>query len=106
MMTGYLRQNHNMKVGKTRVGKALKVNVPINNQSRRSGTLRSVNLIPYRANYFRHKIHYDQSEKLIASGVTQVVDIDGNGRYIVGTCTKPIKNNIVIYENLYRSFFQ
>ena len=105
-MNGYLRQKHNIKVDETRVGKALKVASPINNQIRRSGTSRAVNPISYRADYFGHKIHFDQNEKLIAYGVTQVAAIDGHSRYVVGTCTMPIKNNIVIYEKLYRSFFQ
>ena len=105
-MTGYLRLKHDIKVGETRVAKALKVASPINNQSRRSGASRAVNPIPYRADYFGHKIHFDQNEKLIAYGVTHVAAIDGHSRYIVGTCTMPIKNNIVIYEKLYRSYFQ
>ena len=65
-MTGYLRQKHNIKVGEARVGKALKAVAPINNQSRRSRTSRVVNSIPYRADYFPHKIHFDLNEKLIA----------------------------------------
>ena len=105
-MTGYLRQKHNIKVGETRVGKALKAAAPISNQSRHSRTSWAVNPIPYRANYFGHKIHFDQNEKLIAYGVTLVAAIDGHSCYIVGTCTMPIKNDIVIYEKLYRSLFQ
>ena len=105
-MTDYLRQNHNIKVSKTRVGKTLKAATPINNQSLCSRTSRAVNPIPYRADYFGHKIHFGQNEKLIAYGVTHVAAIDGHNRYIVGTWTMPIKNNIVIYEKLYRSFFQ
>ena len=101
-----MRQKHNIQVGETRVGKALKAAALINNQSRRPRTSRAVNPIPYRADYFGRKIHFDQNEKLIAYGVTRVAAIDGHSRYIVGTCTMPIKNNIVIYEKLYRSFFQ
>ena len=105
-MTGYLRQKHNIKVGETKVGKALKAATPINNQNRHSRTSLAVNPIPYRVDYFGDKIHFDQNEKLIAYGVTHVAAIDVHSRYIVGTCTMPIKNNIVIYEKLYRSFFQ
>ena len=104
-MTGYLRQKHNIKVGEIKVGKALKAVAPINNQSRRSRTSRAVNPIPYRADYFGHKNHFDQNEKLIAYGFTHVAAVDGHSRYIVGTRTRPNKNNIVIYEKLYRSFF-
>ena len=55
-MTGYLRQNHNIKVAKTRVEKPLEVAASINNQSRRSGTSQAVNLTPYHAEYFGQKI--------------------------------------------------
>ena len=106
MITGYLRQKHNIKVGETRAGKALKDAAPICNQSRCSRTSRTVNPIPYRADYFGHKINFDQNGKLIAYGVTHVAAIDGHSRYIVGTCTMSIKHNVVIYEKLYRSFFQ
>ena len=105
-MTGYSRQKHNIKVGETRVGKALKAAESINYQSCWSRTSRAVNPTPYRANCFGHKIYFDQNERLIAYSVTDVAAIDGHSRYIVGTCTMPIKNNIVIYEKLYRSFFQ
>ena len=65
-MTDYLRQKHNIKVGKTRVGKTLKAATPINNQSLCSRTSRAANAIPYRVGYFGHKIDFDQNEKLIA----------------------------------------
>ena len=104
-MTGYLRQKHNIKVGETRVGKALKAVLPINNQSYRSRTSRAVNPIPYRADCFSHKLNFDQIEKLIAYGGTRVAAIDVHSRYIVETCAMPIKNNIVIYEKLHRSYF-
>ena len=42
----------------------------------------------------------------MAYDVTLVAAIDGHSRHIAGTCTIPIKNNIVIYEKLYRSIFQ
>ena len=106
MMTGYLRQKPNIKVGETRVGKAYKEAAPINNHRCHSGTSRAVNPILYRTNYFGHKIHFDQNEKLIAYGVTHVAAIGGHSRYVIGTCTMPIKNNTVIYETLYRPFFQ
>ena len=95
-----------MKVGETRVGKALKAAAPINNQSRRSRISRAVNPIPYHVYYFGYKIHFDQNEKLIAHRATHVAATDGHRRYIVGTCTIPIQNNIVIYKKLYGSFFQ
>ena len=32
---------------------------------RRTSVTRAINLIPYRADYFRHKLHIDQNEKLL-----------------------------------------
>jgi len=61
---------------------------------------RAVNLIPYRADYFGHKLHIDQNEKLVMYGVTHVAAIDGHSRYILATSTMPIKNNIVIYDDI------
>ena len=105
-MTSYLRQKHNIKVAETRVEKALEVAASINNQSRRSGTSQAVNPTPYHADYFGQKIHFGQNQKLIAYDIMHVAAIYGHNRYIVGTCVMPIKNDIVIYEKLYRSFFQ
>ena len=105
-MTDYLRQNHNIKVAKTRVEKPLEVAASINNQSRRSGTSQAVNLTPYHAEYFGQKIYFGQNQKLIAFGITHGAAIYGHSRYIVGACMMPIKNDVVIYEKLYRSFFQ
>ena len=106
MMTVYLKQKHNIRLNKTRVGKALKAVAPINNQSCRSRISWAVNLIPYHVYYLGYKIHFDQNEKLIAHRAKHVAATDGHRRYIVGTCTMPIQNNMVIYKKLYRSFFQ
>ena len=60
------------------------------------------NPIPYKANYFGHKLHLDQNEKLIHYGVTHVISVDGFSGMIVSHVTMPIKNNLVIYERVYR----
>lgn len=101
-MTGYLRNRHGLKVGEKKIGKSLSRVAPGNHQSRRTDTARATNPIPYRADYFGHKLHVDQNEKLVMYGVTHVVAIDGHSRYIVGGATMPIKNNGVIYERVYR----
>jgi hypothetical protein len=44
----------------------------------------------------------DQNEKLVRFGVTHVAAIDGFSGYIVGHIIMPVKNNAVIYEELYR----
>lgn len=54
-------------------------------------------------NYFGHKLHIDQNEKLVSIGVTHIVAWDGYSGKIVGFLTLPVKNNVVIYDGVYRS---
>ena len=61
-----------------------------------------MNPIPYYAQYFGHKFHVDQNEKLAMFGVTHVIAIDGYSSKIVGWSTMPVKNNLVIYDEVYR----
>ena len=44
----------------------------------------------------------DQNEKLVHYGVTHVIAIDGFSSKIVGCTTMSIKNNLIIYQDLYR----
>ena len=68
MMTGYVRQKHNFPLAEKRVGAALSMVSPrYTAQSRRSTTI-AVNPIPYRADYFGHKLHIDQNERLVMYG--------------------------------------
>lgn len=48
------------------------------------------------------KVHIDQNEKLVMFGVTHVCAVDGYSGKIVGFATMTKKNNILIYEHLYR----
>lgn len=105
MMTGYLNSKHNTRIGQNRVGDALKVAAPNYHQRRRTNTARQVNPIPYRADYFGEKVHIDQNEKLVMYGVTHVAAIDGHSRFIVAGATMPVKNNIVIYDKVFRYVF-
>lgn len=49
-----------------------------------------------------HKLHLDQNEKLGMFGVTHVLAIDGFSSKIVAESTMPVKNNLIIYEEVYR----
>ena len=63
---------------------------------------RLLNPIPYYAQYYGHKLHVDQNEKLVRYGVTHVAAAGGK---LINIITMPIKNPIVItyvYEQLYR----
>jgi hypothetical protein len=57
---------------------------------------------PYFAEYFGHKLHIDQNEKVVMFGVTHVAAVDGYSRKIVGFITLPVKNNVEIYTHLFR----
>lgn len=50
-----------------------------------------------------HKLHMDQNEKLAMFGATHVLAIDGFSSKIVSFSSMPIKNNLLIYEDVYRS---
>jgi len=102
MMKGYIQQKYNVKIGQNRIANALATVAPTYNQRRRSNTARLMNPIPYRADYFGHKLHLDQNEKLVMYGVTHVIAIDGHSRFIVAGTTMPVKNNVVIYNEIYR----
>lgn len=102
MMTGYLRQKHSLAIGETRISKALSTVSPVYTAQRRTQARRAINPIPYRADYFGHKLHMDQNEKLVMYGVTHVAAIDGHSRFVVATSTMPVKNNLTIYREIYR----
>ena len=71
-------------------------------QYRHHHSYRLFNPTPYYAEYFGHKLHVDQNEKLVRFGVTHVAASDGYSGKILGIISMPIKNNSIIYEDLYR----
>jgi hypothetical protein len=52
--------------------------------------------------YYGHKLHLDQNEKIAEFGVTHVVAVDGFSSRIVKLATMPVKNNQIIYNDVYR----
>ena len=91
-----------MRIGQNRICKALATVAPNYDQRRRTATAILINPIPYRADYFGHKLHIDQNEKLVMYGVVHVVATDGHSRFIVAGTTMPIKNNVKIYKYIHR----
>ena len=75
-MTGLLASK-GIKVSQLRVGESLKRTNPDYHSRRKNSTACLLNPIPYRADYFGHKVHCDQNEKLIMYGVTHVCARDG-----------------------------
>ncbi|XP_076843895.1 uncharacterized protein LOC143488839 [Brachyhypopomus gauderio] len=100
MMTGYLFTK-GIHVAERRVGEVLRTTHPPYHEARRQGA-RNLNPVPYHAEYVGHKLHMDQNEKLVMFGVTHVVAVDGFSRKVVSHSTMPIKNNLIIYEEVYR----
>ncbi|XP_052390355.1 uncharacterized protein LOC128026983 [Carassius gibelio] len=101
MMTGYL-VSKGVKASEGRVGQLLRsINQPYH--IARYNGCRNINPVPYSADYMGHKLHIDQNEKMVMFGVTHVAAIDGFSSKIVGHSTMPVKNNLVIYQDVYRS---
>lgn len=101
MMKGVL-ESQGIKVSERRVADALQRVAPDQCEQRRTDTVDRMNPSPYIAWYFGHKLHIDQNEKLQLFGVTHVVARDGYSGKVVTFCTMPVKNNLAIYETVYR----
>lgn len=48
------------------------------------------------------KIHMDQNEKIAMYGVTHVCATDGYSGRVVSHALMPVKNNLLIYEHVFR----
>ena len=97
MMKGYLDSKFTTSVAcEGRVGQSLARVSPIYQHRRQTLTARQTNPHSYIANYYGHKLHIDQNEKLVMYGVTFVCCIDGYSRYIPAFSIMPVENNVVI----------
>ena len=103
MMTGLLRSK-GICVSEGKVRRSLKRLDPVSHQIRHETAGRSLNLKCYNADYFGHKIHMDQNEKLKMFGVTHVMARDGYSGMIVAFSTMHVKNNLIIYDEIHRHF--
>ena len=95
-----------LQVSEARVGASLQRVCRRGHAARRTNSINRFNPVRYAANYFGHKLHMDQNEKLVSFGVTHVVARDGYSGMIVGYMTLPVKNNVAIYEAVFRSDLQ
>ena len=89
-------------VGEQRVRNAMTIITPTYMQHRQRNTYHQMNPVPYYAEYFGHKLHIDQNEKLIRFGVTHVAASDGYSGKLLGVVSMPTKNNKTIYNDLFR----
>ena len=104
MLTGHLRAK-GINASEYKVGKTMRELCPVEQKKRAETAGRSFNPKVYVANYFGHKIHIDQNEKLAMYGVTHVLARDGFSGYITAGATMAVKNNILIYNDVYRYFY-
>lgn len=98
-MNGLLR-SEGIVVGEQRVRQSMIA--PVYLQHRHHCTYRQFNPTPYYAEYHGHKLHFDQNEKLVHFGVTLVAASDGYSGKLLGLVTMPIKNDLLIYDDLLR----
>ena len=101
MMKGYL-ESKGIKVAESRVAESLQRVAPLQYDHRRDDTVGRLNPSPYFAMYFGHKLHIDHNEKLARYGVTHIVARDGFSGKIICYSTMPVKNNLAIYESIFR----
>ena len=101
MLKGYF-QTQGVNICSKRIGASLASVAPVYHQQRLTRTEHATNPLPYYAQYFGHKIHMDQNEKLAMYGVTHVCATDGYSGRVVSHAIMPVKNNLLIYENVFR----
>lgn len=100
-LQGLLRAE-GIRVSQWCLGMSLRRTFPLAHAVRTQTLGRLMNPIPYRAEFFGEKLHFDQNEKLVIYGAVHVLAIDGYSRKIVGFCTMPRKNAITIFGAIFR----
>ena len=101
-MKGHLEAK-GVKISESRIGESLQRVCTSGHSARRTNSVNCLNPVRYSANHFSHKLHIDQNEKLVSFGVTYIVARDGYCGKTVGFLTLPVKNNVAIYDGVYRS---
>lgn len=94
-MQGYLATK-GVRAGVRQIGNVLRHVYPHYHSRRLNMAAERINPVPYRAQYFGHKLHMDQNEKLVMFGVTHICAIDGYSRKVVSFSTMPVKNTVII----------
>ncbi len=106
MLKGFLDSRANMVVAsEKRIGSSLTRVDPTNHGRRQQNIARQINPTPYVATHFGHnwsQLHIDQNEKLVRYGATHVGAIDGYSRFVTAFTTMSVKNNLLIYDDIYR----
>ena len=103
MMTGLLRSK-GICVSEGKVRQSLKRLDPASHQIRHETAGRLLNPKCYNADYFGYKVHMDQNKKLKIFGVAHIMARDGYSGMIVAFSTMAVKNNFIIYDEIYSHF--
>ena len=101
MMHGVMKAK-GINVVETNTGQKLGEINPEAQRKRQNVAGRSLNPKIYNAEYFGHKIHYDQNEKLGMFGIVHVCAQDGFSGKADGHATMARKSNLVMYEEIHR----
>ena len=99
-MQGFLA-SRGIKAGQRQIGKVLPKANPPYHTTRLNVAQQHLNPHPYVADYFGHKMHVDQNEKLVMFGVTHIAAIDGYSSMVVGFVSMLVKNNVEIYKEMF-----
>ena len=102
-MKGYVVAMKGFRVSERQLKRLLPAIAPVGHYARQTSSVERSNPAVYSARYFGHKMHIDQNEKLIHFGVTYVMARDGFSGKIVSGAVMPCKNNLIIYEEVYRA---
>ena len=72
---------------------ALQMATPQYHQRRQTNTARLTNPIPYKANYFGQKLHIDQNQKLVITGLLMLLQSMVIHDFFLCGVTMTVKNN-------------
>ena len=100
-LLGFLH-SQGSSIGRRKVSRYQKQFAPTAVADRRERAQTSFNPLRYWAHSFGHKIHIDENEKLVEFGVTHVYAVDGYSRMCVAALSSPVKNNVLIYECIFK----
>ena len=99
---GKKEKSNAITVSERTVGSSLVRIAPSYHHQRQDSAKQQLNHIPYQVDYFGHKLHVDQNEKLVMYGVVYVCATDGYSGKVVSHALMPVKKNLFIYDNIFR----
>ena len=102
MLKGYLLSKR-VAISDRHLRSAIPQIAPLQHMQRQLGQVDRTNPRLYHADYYGEKLHLDQNEKLNMYGVTYVLARDGYSGKITAGAVMPQKNNITIYDEVYRT---